>query len=226
MSLHTDTTRITKYGIKPINSLSCFEFKQLHPQINCTQCSQCDEMENQYGLANAVRKKLLHKTPRRCICNRLKSGLSEWPPFSESDVIQPNNLPLTSKNTSDSPKSSSSDSESDSDVQVVEVAAVPKVRKFFQRVSVARKNDTLIEKLKDEISTLELSVKSLQNERRILFRKLQYAKEKDDITSPVLPHKLPNKQKRYNLACEIISSVKKYYPRTGDGNRASLLLDM
>ena len=132
MSLHTDSTRISKSGTKPINLLSCFGFKQLYPQINCTQCSQCDDVEYQYGLATEARKiKLLENPPRRFKRNRLKIGLSEWPPFSESDVIQLNNLPLTSKITSDSPKSSSSDSESDTDTQVVEVPGVPKVRKYF-----------------------------------------------------------------------------------------------
>ena len=59
-----------------------------------------------------------------------------------------------------------------------------------------------------------------------MFRKLKSAKHKDDITSPVLPHKLPDKQQRFDLACAIISFVKKYYPHKGDDNRALLLLYM
>ena len=96
MSLHTDTTRISKSGTKPINLLSCFGFKQLYPQINCTQCSQCDDVENQYGLATEARKfKLLKTPPKRLICNCLNIGLSEWPQFSEMDVIPPSNHLLT-----------------------------------------------------------------------------------------------------------------------------------
>ena len=121
---------------------------------------------------------------------------------------------------------SESECESDTDPQVVEVARGPVVRKYFQRVSTARVKDALISQLNDKISTLELSVTKLETERRLLYRKLKFANAKDDFTSTVLPHQLPEERKRFNLSCEIISSVKKYYPRTGDDNRALVLLDM
>ena len=113
MSLHIDSTRNSKSDTTSIKLLSCFLFKQSYPQIICNQCSQYDTVENQYGLANENQKfKLIHHPPRRLLYNRLKSGLSEWPLFSESDVVQPITLPNTSKITSDCSKISSSGSES------------------------------------------------------------------------------------------------------------------
>ena len=98
MPLHTDNNRISKSDTKLIKSLSCFLFKQSYPQIVCNQHSQCDEVENQYGLADKAQTfKLQHNPPKRLSCNRLKSGLSELPPISESNVIQPITLPKISK---------------------------------------------------------------------------------------------------------------------------------
>ena len=85
------------------------------------------------------------------------------------DVIPPGNLLLTFKNTPETPKSSSSDSESDTDPQVIEAAGSPKVRKYFQGVSRACEKDALISQLKDKISTLELSITTLESEQRLLY---------------------------------------------------------
>ena len=142
------------------------------------------------------------------------------------DVIQPITLAKTLKITSDFPKGLSSDSESDTDTKVVEVAAVPRVHKYLQRFTITREKDALIVTLKDEISTLELSIKKLEKERRVLFRRLKSADHKNDITFPGPPHQLPDKQKRFNLSYGVMSSMGKYYPCIGDDNCALLLLDM
>jgi hypothetical protein len=50
--------------------------------------------------------------------------------------------------------------------------------------------------------------------------------DSDDYVVDDHPHRLPEAQKRLRLATEIMGSVKKFYPRTYDCNRADLVLDI
>ena len=179
-------------------------------------------------------KKLQDKPPKRLWCNRMKEGLSEWQPFSESDVYNQiadiSTVRATAVSTSVNPTCMDSSSESD-EVDNTGTVVQRSVRANRERFSVVRQKSKQIEDLTAQVASLQESVKRHSANERTLYRKIAKRKAECVVVPDPNEHKsrlrdLTDDQKKLELAGEIVASVKKFYPRTSDEKCAGLLLDM
>ena len=154
------STRTPQSEGTPFRLMSCFFFKKSYPQIACLQCSQCDQLEIEYNLANGGKiTKLRDKPPKRLWCNRMKEGLSEWQPFSESDVYNQiadiSTVRATAVSTSVNPNCMDSSSESD-EVDSTGTVVQRSVRANRERFSVIRQKSKQTDILTKKVASLKI----------------------------------------------------------------------